>query len=446
MGKIITRILFLAFSAIIIFFTTIIFYNTSKGDYILKITNESLENKDYKGVLELYGGLYNENPVIKLEEGTNDLWLVTSATEKNFLYAAETATKDSLYHKFCKTYNLYIFNVANFQTNDIKENGNLTNQTGIKFITDKEDVTYTYEFRRSATVNNDNFAEIYETVAATYLGEKRDFIADKEKTGFFNVEISEDLIAAIEAKVDANIVKFNVVNNDGVSLYENDFDFEFNYDEEFYSDTQIGSVVDAYTEFIPFYDSYKFGKKYNVSNYIPDITKEEYGKKVDSFNEKMDKFTADVKSGTVYDSGLKLSLTDKQIFTPKIISSCVWRTIGVDALVLLVFAVIYVLLFHFKQLRDFIFRNEKRTPIRAKVVNKEPEVAAKPGFSYNQSGNKKKEIEAKPEAKSEAKPEVKEEAKPEVKEEKVEEVKDAEIVEENTEVAPEKETTENVNE
>lgn len=448
MGKIITRILFLAFSAIIIFFTTIIFYNTSKGDYILKITNESLENKDYKGVLELYGGLYNENPVIKLEEGTNDLWLVTSATEKNFFYAAETATKDSLYHKFCKTYNLYIFNVTNFQTNDIKENGNLTNQTGIKFITDKEDVTYTYEFRRSATVNNDNFAEIYETVAATYLGEKRDFIADKEKTGFFNVEISEDLIAAIEANVDANIVKFNVVNNDGVSLYENDFDFEFNYDEEFYSDTQIGSVVEAYTEFIPFYDSYKFGKKYNVSNYIPDITKEEYGKKVDAFNEKMDKFTADVKSGTVYDSGLKLSLTDKQIFTPKIISSCVWRTIGVDALVLLVFAVIYVLLFHFRQLRDFIFRNEKRTPIRAKVVNKEPDQPVKPGFSYNQSGNKAKpkpeakEVETpKPVEAKETKPEVVEEPKAEAVEEKpVEETTNEAI--DNTDVVEAEETKE----
>ena len=152
----------------------------------------------------------------------------------------------------------------------------------------------------------------------------------------------------------------------------------------------------------------------------------------------MDTFTEGVRAGNVYDESLKLSLNDKEIFNSKVISSCVWRTIGVDALVLLVFAVIYVLLFHFKQLRDFIFRNEKRTPIRAKVVNKEPEVAAKPGFSYNQSGNKKKEIEAKPEAKSEA--------KPEVKEEKVEEVKDAEIVEENTEVAPEKETTENVNE
>ena len=446
MGKIITRILFIAFSAIIIFFTTIIFYNTSKGDHILKITNDALEAKDYKGVLELYGGLYNEVPVVKQEEGTNDLWLVTSATEKNFFYNNGNSSKDNLYHKFVKSYNLYMFNVVDLQTNNIKEAGKTKNLTGIKFITDKTDVSYIYPFIISSTVNNDNFAETHPTINATYVYETRDYLADKGKTGFFNIEISEDLIAAIESEVEANIVGFNIVNNDGISLYESDFNFEFNYDEEFYSDSQIGTIISAYEKFIPYYDSYKFGNKYNVADYIPNLSNEEYKKQITEFNEKMDTFTEGVRAGNVYDESLKLSLNDKEIFNSKVISSCVWRTIGVDALVLLVFAVIYVLLFHFKQLRDFIFRNEKRTPIRAKVVNKEPEVAAKPGFSYNQSGNKKKEIEAKPEAKSEAKPEVKEEAKPEVKEEKVEEVKDAEIVEENTEVAPEKETTENVNE
>ena len=112
--------------------------------------------------------------------------------------------------------------------------------------------------------------------------------------------------------------------------------------------------------------------------------------------------------------------------TGDVIAKAVWRTIGIEALILLVVVVIYILLFHFQQLRDFIFRNEKRTPIRPKYVNKEPEQEAKPGFKYNQANNKKADsINVKP-------TEIKEEAKVEAVAEETK-VEDSEAVEEKTE-------------
>ena len=76
--------------------------------------------------------------------------------------------------------------------------------------------------------------------------------------------------------------------------------------------------------------------------------------------------------------------------TNSVIAQAVWRTIGIEALVVLVIAVIYILLFHFQQLRDFIFRNDRRTPIRAKIKNVEPVQEANK-FKYDQTGNKKPE-------------------------------------------------------
>ena len=120
--------------------------------------------------------------------------------------------------------------------------------------------------------------------------------------------------------------------------------------------------------------------------------------------------------------------------TGDVIAKAVWRTIGIEALILLVVAVIYILLFHFQQLRDFIFRNEKRTPIRPKFVNKEPEQEAKPGFKYNQANNKKADsINVKP-------TEIKEEAK--VEETKSEANTDEAKEEVNTEAAEETKTEE----
>ena len=155
-------------------------------------------------------------------------------------------------------------------------------------------------------------------------------------------------------------------------------------------------------------------RKYSIDNYNSEFnSKSLFEEKNEKFKSEVKQFMDDVKSGNVYDSNIKVSKGEKEIITNSVIARAVWRTIGIEALVLVVIIVIYILLFHFQQLRDFIFRNDRRTPIRPKIQNVEPNKDQKAKFNYNQSNTV---IDAKP---------------TEVKEEKIEQIESVETEEKN---------------
>lgn len=392
-GKLIIRVLYISFAVIILVFSSIIFFNTAKGDHILNLTNQYLTDKNYDGLQTLFGGIYYNEPSVKIEGKNGTLLVSASGAEKDVLYYPDENEKAHLYHNFDRAYNFYIFD-SNFASSTASVNGVKKNDTGVKFITDKLDesgnaVTYTYYFVVSSTINSDLFSEKHTSLNDYFLNFTRDYVSDKSRYGFFNFQLNEETVKAIKAKTGGNITSFNITNNEGKNVFDKDIQFTFAFDEKFYDDNQAGVVFNAYREYLPYYDSYKFGSKYTVDRYI-ETTNSVYNAKTETFNNIVNKFNADLKAGNVYDSNIKVSLLENEIMTSDVIAGAVWRTIGIEALILLVVVVIYILLFHFQQLRDFIFRNEKRTPIRAKVVNKEPEEKQN-SFKYNQTGNKKNE-------------------------------------------------------
>ena len=399
-GKLILRVIYLSLAAIIMFFTSIVFFNTAKGDHILNLTNQCLVDKDYDKLQELFGGLYSSNSSVKKMDEKGNIIVATSGSERDVLIYPEEASKPTLYHKFIKAYNFYIMN-SSFGTASVLENGKKKNNVGIKFITDKKDtdgnaVTYLFPFVVSSEINSDVYKEKHTSFDDYWLNYTRNFVIDKTKYGFFNFQIYDETINLIKKKTEANIVAFNVVDNEGKNVYAEDFNLAFNFDEDFYAENQAGYVFKAYNDYLPYYDSYRYGSQYTIPNYI-ETSNEMYNNKTTAFNEAIDKFFADLKKGGVYDSSIKVSLNESEIMTGDVIARAVWRTIGIEALILLVIVVLYILLFHFRQFRDFIFRNEKRTPIRAKVVNKEPEEQTNK-FKYNQASNPKKKdsIDTKP--------------------------------------------------
>lgn len=398
-GKLIARVLFLSLAAIIMFFSSIIFFNTAKGDHIVNLTTGYLNEKNYDKIQELFGGIYSTEAVVKQLGDNNEIIVTPSGAEKDVLVYPEDSQKASLFHKFTKTYNFYIFN-SKFGTASVSENGVKKNNVGIKFITDKKDtdgnaVTYWFPFVVSASINSKVYKEKYPSLDEYWLNYGRNFVSDKSRYGFFNFQINEETIKLIEKKTEGNIVAFNLLDNEGKQVYENNFEMSFKFDEAFYSDAEAGTLFNTYNEYLPYYDSYRYGTTYNVLSYV-ETSENVYNTKTTKFNEFVDKYTSDVKNGSAY-TGVKISANESEIMTSDVIAKAVWRTIGIEALILLVIVVLYILLFHFQQFRDFIFRNDKRTPIRAKVKNVEPEQKENT-FKYNQTGNKKKSeaIDVKP--------------------------------------------------
>jgi len=395
-GKLIIKVLYISFAAIICIFTGMIFFNTAKGDHIIKLTNDYIAAKDYENIQVLFGGLYYDIPSV--DESKDDLKLIVSASaaENNFLYYPdETEKKGVLYHGFNKAYNFYIFN-SKFSSADTLEDNNIkVNSTGIEFVSSKLDdngnaLTYLFPFRISANSNAEFYNTKPKSISEYALNYARDFISDRTRYGFYNFQITEETIKAIKEKLDGDIVSFNIIDNEKTKVFESNINFGFNFDELFYNDDQAGIVFNAYKDYLPYYDSYKLAKKYTITNKI-EVSKEVYQKKTETFNNTLDNFNADLNAGNKFDSHVKMALQEKEIFTGSVVAKAVWRTIGIEALVVLVLFVIYVLLFHFQKLRDFIFRNDRKTVIRAKIVNKEPEQKPE-SFAYDQSGKNKPEV------------------------------------------------------
>lgn len=390
-GKLITRVLYIAFALIIIFFSSIIFFNTAKGDHIINLTNQYLAEKNYDKIQELFGGVYYNKASVYKESDKGTLLVAASGAEKDLIYMPEGSDKEHLYHKFNKAYNFFIFD-ASFGMTTVSTNDVKTNDTAVKFITDKtnesgEAVTYSFPFVISTTVNSNSYKSSYTSVSDYFLNFTRDYISDRTKYGFFNFQITEETLNSIKSTTGGNIVGFNITDNEGKNVFENNFDFAFGFDELFYNDNQAGVIFNAYNRYIPYYDSYKFGSKYVVDGYV-ETSETLYNTETTTFNKAVDDFAAAVKAGGTYDENVKISLSESEIMTGDVIGHAVWRTIGIEALILLVIVVIYILLFHFQQLRSFLFRNDKRTPIRPKIVNKEPE-QQEGKFAYDQTGKSK---------------------------------------------------------
>lgn len=409
-GRLIIKVIYISFALIIVFFSSIVLFNTAKGDHIINVTNKALQEKDYNEILSLFCGIYYEDSSVTGNKGDTDLIVNPSYVEKSFYYTKSVEdgkTETHFYHKFLKSYSFFIFN-SNFATTTRKVKGENINEAGIKFILDKdgETVEYNYPFVISSTVNTTKTFDMADSVYDYELNYKRDIITDQQKYGFYNFTINSNTIEAIEDFVGGEITGFNVVDSSNKNVFDTDFNFTFDFAEPFYMDEYNGSkeagvIEKIYNSYIPYYDSYKVNtKKYVADNYVAEYnSKTLYSEKNQQFDQSVSQFIDKVKNGTEYDSKIKVSKTESEIITNSVIAKAVWRTIGIEALVLLVIAVIYILLFHFQQLRDFIFRNDRRTPIRAKVQNKEPE-QQKAKFNYNQSGNKV--IDVKPEPVEEA--------------------------------------------
>ena len=408
-GKLIIKVIFISFAVIIVFFSSIVLFNTAKGDHILNVTKKALEDKDYNEVLSLFGGIYYEEPVITDSDDNIDLIVNPTYVERSFNYLVlndNDQSENHFYHKFLKSYSFFIFD-ANFTTTTKISNGKRVNNAGVKFITDKIDdegnnVTHTYPFIISATVNTTKTFDSPESVVDYELNYKRDIIADQEKYGFYNFTINSNVISAVEDITEGQIIGFNITDSIGKDVFSSDFSYSFNFDEPFFQEEynglkQGGVIEKIYNTYIPYYDSYKINnKKYVADNYVSEYDDADtYGKMNEKFNNDVKKFLEDVKAGNIYDSNVKVSKTESEIITNTVIAKCVWRTIGIEALVLVVIAVIYILLFHFQQLRDFIFRNDRRVPIRPKVQNVEPNKEQKAKFNYDQSG--RNVIDTKPE-------------------------------------------------
>ena len=133
-----------------------------------------------------------------------------------------------------------------------------------------------------------------------------------------------------------DIVSFNLYDNQGNKLFNQDQAFEFDFSEQFFNNTDLVKFKDSYK----LYADYRNGLDKN-------ITQAQYDEAVKYLNDF--KITNVDANETTFSAGHSKDV----IYT----SGLIWQSIGITAIFVLVMVVVYFLIFKFKWIKSLVFRD-----------------------------------------------------------------------------------------
>ena len=387
MAKLILRILYFALSVIIAVFVGMLYYQSEVYQEIYDKTQEWLKAGDYTSIGRMYSGYFNKVPLVDQTDGKAARIVVFESTqEDSFSYyklndgATPGSTKDSDYtslvhHTYDSSYSFifYIpsadkvkYNLANIDYND-----KVVNNFGLRFY-DKNDNTkyYDYKFEISNTVNKEEFVLRPLSEKEYILHGKRDLLTNFYSSwGFCRTYINVQTLNTIEEASGIDIGSFNVCDNSGKNMFASNISLDMDFKEQFFTD--IKPLLDAYSEYLPIYNDYNYANKSKV-------TKDEYNAATDAVKEKLDKWTEEAKAYPNY-----LTAFEKDELTT---SAPIWKTVGVLAIYALAIFILYIILFEFKRVKNFVFKDRKNH--QRYVPNKMPDELNKTKDNKQDKANK----------------------------------------------------------
>lgn len=328
-------------------------YNTGADEAYIEALKSAVQaegSKDLASVFSSFSLPYDTVPYAKADtEGTNNLEVfgAVNMLTVNYTETVDGEKKAQSYREVENIYYVFIKNITYKDGNKI-DGENVINKSGLRFY-NEDGKYYDYHFVVSKKVNSDEYSDEIDSVTKGLVNAERDISNLFRKQGsqynFIVTNISESLVGYVKTKLDnKDIVKFNLIDRDGEKVY-NDIDIKFDFSQQFFTDLK------------PFRDAFKlyYGAQDKEAQDYKDAVQ----------------YLEDFKVANLNNANYAEGLAKDQIYNAKL----VWRTIGIVALFVVAFAIVYILLFHFKLIKRIIFR-ENRNKGRY-VPNK-----IKGGYSY----------------------------------------------------------------
>lgn len=358
MARLFLKILYFALAAVIGVFMGIIIYQSNAFQQVYDKTQSWLQNDDYTSLCRLYCGYFDSEPLLR-DTSKAELRVYAATQEEAYYYyslkdgAQEGSTKDDdydkhLHHNYDYAYDIILYIPAskkgNFSLLSREVNGKAVSDLAVRFIDSVNDKTYDYKLDVSKDINAYDYQNrpLSEEDGALH-GERTYKSGFYDSWGFFRIHLNQYLIDTIETVNQMEIDSFNIADTSGKSVYEQDFDFEFDFDEKFFQD--IKPLHDTYAEYLVIYN------KYNFNDNKAGVKKEDYDAATTKFNNGISKWDEDSKAYPTYLTAYKQA----DIVT----SAPIWKTVGIMALYVLAIAIIFIVLFEFKRVKALVFKDRR---------------------------------------------------------------------------------------
>lgn len=321
-------------------------YNSNQYNYIYDLAQNAINNENYDELPKIFGGCFDTNEIIheKEEEVEVLVYPGTSSSDSTYIDESEKEQRVLVYEE---SYYLYLFN-SKFSYLNITNEETVSNKTAIRF--NGSNGSYDYYFVVNDSVNSDIYKAAPKTLKELVLNSTRDLVTSNSNWNFININITKTMIELIEAEI-GDITGFDLINNEGDSVYTCSAAFDFS--EQFFTDVE--PLIENYTQYL---DNYLAGK-----NDAVEIFNEWYTPWQEEFSENSSQ------------TGYSFRYEDDELVPSKVL----WQTIGMMGLYVLCVLILYVLFFHFNDIRRIFSRDSykdyskgRRNPIKgSKNPNKE---------------------------------------------------------------------------
>lgn len=330
MVKNILKVLYVAFGVILAFVVYIVGYNSNGYSHIESLTSKAIEAKDYTEVAMIHGGCFEKNSLITEDSDVLDMAIFPSTTLSSVQYYVSEDTTE-VKNSYDNSYYIYIFN-PNFETTNLKA-ATTTNGTGIRFKSASG--SYDYKFVLTDTVNASEMVEKPGSIKESILKGERDLFQNYTNWSFYNFTLTQSIVEAMSDSLNGEINSISVLNSSSEEVFS--IDVQLDFSQQFFED--VKPLVE------------------NYNTYIEEVNSDNEEIK-NAANDKFDKFYLGDENTKGFEETFKENVNytfrhpDSYLQPTKL----VWQTIGMLAIYLVCFALLYVLLFHFAFLKRLISR------------------------------------------------------------------------------------------
>ena len=345
--KIILKILYITVCIVFGFIIGILSYNGGVSSNYATAIKTAAETSSYElaKTFSMFNLPFDNDPVVdsvkfKSNNTTVDIYNAVNRFDAQY-YEKGNPKENKTYTQVQDFYYMFIRNI-DFNLN-AKASG--VNETAVRFYSnEKPTEPYVYYLDISDTVNSSKYIEYPKNQDEVVLNGKRTLSSTYRNVGsnigFVFIGINETLISNVEKSIGGKITGFDVTDNSGTVMLDK-VSVNLDYSQQFFTDTQ--KFVDNIRYYYDHYDDKDKDENQEYKDAIEYVNNFKVADLGGNYSEGYDR-------GTIYTSGI------------------IWQTVGIEALLLLSFAIIFILIFKFKWIKSIVFRDRsksKYTPNKA---------------------------------------------------------------------------------
>ena len=312
-------------------------YNSNQMNHLVNLVDEAIENEKYEDVAKIWEGCFDTKSIVSNDKDNFDIVIYPATSQTDVTYG----TDSTRYLKYEKAYYIYLFNMRFSYGSVNTGSGTNSNKAAIEFS--NGDQSYSYYFIANDTTNSSSYIANPMTKEEALLNVSRDLTSTIDAWNFLKVTFTETMIKKIESSIGGEITGISIKDSTGETQFT--ANVQMNFSQEFFKDMEP-----LFTNYNIYLDAY--------------LAANDDSAKIDAAANAFTEFYGDDKDTTKgwanttfkeYETQKGYTLRyGNDILTP---SKIMWQTVGIEALYLVVAALIYIMLFHFKAVRALFSRD-----------------------------------------------------------------------------------------